>query len=114
MIKKPVFINNNMLINGVPCISKDVFDAWYDKEIVSLFENAVTVYSHKETTLWNQDCRSCIDTIKGIVINIQSIKQETAEDILRDLGNWADGPVTADAKTMNSIIYRAKVFLEKK
>lgn len=110
MPKKPVFINNNMLINGVPCISKDVFDAWFDKEIAPLFQNAVEVYAPDDLNGWMRSCPSAY-THKAILINIQPIKQDTPESLLRELIWRHESQLNDDRDIMDPLIEQAKKLL---
>ena len=50
---------------------------------------------------------------KGYVVNIQPIKQETAEDVLRDMTNWLECEPEIDIK-LASYIERAKKVLNQK
>lgn len=86
------------------------FDAWYDTHIRPLFENAVEIYLSTNGLVdgvdWSTDYSDKY-THKALIINIEPIKEETAEDLLREL-------VNAIAKRDSTDAYcEAKAFLER-
>lgn len=90
------------------------FHDWYDNCLVpwhkQVFEVAIEVTGHKGTTskrwIFGDNVHAEFDTHKALLINITSIKEETAEDILRELISECRFPTGA--------LLKAKEFLEKK
>lgn len=100
------------------------FDQWYDKEIRPLFENAVEVYRSRFSGGWSQNPERIKegDTHKALIINIQPIKEETAEDLLREFVAQREiierityVPEDRDQRGCTlELMSKAKAFLEKK
>lgn len=72
-------------------LHRDMFDKWYATEIKPLFENAVEVISFGEQNSWQKFSFMpdyavyASDGVTGLVVKIEPIKEETAEDILQQL-----------------------------
>lgn len=95
------------LFDAHPWLHKEEFDAWFDREIRSMFENAVEVYGtiggkpfyrhqfgdlhsmYPEGTFCHTECLND-STHKALLIKIEPTKEESAEDVLRDIVNAAD------------------------
>jgi hypothetical protein len=109
MPPKPAFGNYE---NGI-FIPVERFNDWYAKEITPLFENAVEVYGDGriEQGLWSMQKGDCAinQTHRALLINIKPIKEETAEDIVKELANcdWTN-------KSSMNIVEKAKAYREKK
>ena len=79
---------------------KSEFDEWFDKHVEpinKMLEEGVEVYNDEtlSDTIWAYDMRPEFvkdQTRKALLINIQPIVKETAEDVLRDILNadWDD------------------------
>lgn len=86
MPKKPVMrplAGDFQYRENVNAVTEHDFNKWWQAEIVPLFENAVEVWLDSETaTKWSEYHKS--DYKKGMLINIQPIKEQTAEDLLRE------------------------------
>lgn len=103
----------------VNVLSEKKFNDWYDREIKPLFEDAETVYplyQNQWTTI-----RETLHTQKALLIKIEPIKEETAEDILRDLIEQIGQAGIVEYKglhppafTQPNALKKAKAFLEKK
>jgi hypothetical protein len=73
----------------IEILIKDTFDKWYDKEIRPLFENAITFYGYRDLNsdghLIFHECGISRDPeFTALVMKIESIKEETAEDLLEE------------------------------
>lgn len=87
-IERPDFKYILKKYNSTIVLSK--LDDWFDENIVpinKMLEDAVEVYGFKNENTWKIDNDNEYDgwTAKAILTNIQPIKKETAEDILREL-----------------------------
>lgn len=107
MPPKPKF--SSTFTSGISiCRHMDVcreFDEWYATEIAPLFENAVWVYGQKteEREMCGFDERPFDnDTHKALLIKIEPIKEESAEDILKEF-----------ISVFGELKQRAKVYLER-
>lgn len=93
-------------------ISEIEFNEWYNKEIAPLFENAEEVFSNQTWQGWYPlGGPDDTPTIKALLIKIEPIKEDTAEDFLRDFIKDHEkiyGP------TSGGIIDKAKAYLERK
>ena len=79
---------------------KSEFDEWFDKHVEpinKMLEEGVEVYNDEtlSDTIWAYDMRPEFvkdQTRKALLINIQPIVKETAEDVLSDILNadWDD------------------------
>lgn len=65
------------------------FDAWFQEYVKPLnkaIREGVEVFADNNTNRWYPETdSSCSDTHKALLINIQPIRKETAEDVLRDI-----------------------------
>lgn len=100
---KPEFQNEGL----IDFIIRPAFEAWYDREIVPLFKDAVTVYGTSTRCL--SDTKANNDIFTGTVIGITEIKIENAEDLLREVCKYHD-----DFEVMMNAVNKARKFLEKK
>lgn len=91
----------------------DTFHTWFDREIKSLFENAVEVYS-QDGSDWIENVPTNWATHKALLINIQPIKEDTAEDLLREIVNTQQVGTEIDWATWRNVIDKARKYLEKK
>lgn len=104
-------------------ITRKMFEDWYDRKIKPLFENAIEVFQYQPGHIfcdWSPMIDEEFGGVKkysqsGLVINIKPIEKndETAESLLREM---TSAGVTANEPNKlipNSLIERAKVFLEK-
>lgn len=84
---KPEFTSNKRSdgTTEYPWIFRWEFDVWYDREVVPLFENAVEVQGTKTSNMgWSMsEGNNGNPTHTALLINITSIKTETAEDLLK-------------------------------
>ena len=103
-------------------------DAWqleqqynlhFDTHLKPIFENAVEVFGEKEHGIFSihrlnkeNPYSSFYNTHKALLINIEPIKEESAEDILREMISELDGPTTMIR--LNELIKKAKAYLQKK
>lgn len=97
-------------------IPKHEFEKWWDKEIVPLFENAVTavgMFDH-ENKLFDFSDSFQDATHTASLVNIKPIKHETAEDLLRQIVNWVSGGIGCKITADSDVITKAKALLEKK
>lgn len=95
--------------------AQHVIDTWYDKHIVPMFENAKIVYSSSIEDVWFESHKVDIFSfkLKGLVINIQPIKEETAEDILREfIEECSKTPIGSYIPSAN-ILFKARKLLDK-
>lgn len=79
-------------------------------------EDAVEVYGRRnemqDNMYFNFDEKEyIIDTHKALLINIEPIKKETAEDVLRDFVREWDKPMSSEKK-LDHILDRAKALLK--
>ncbi len=109
---------------GMGYLTKERFDLWYAKEIAPLFENAVevecsrTIGNHLGS--WYASENGCAPkSHKALLIKIQPLKEESAEDILRELvGIKTDytitySPPAKPGEDIFTVIDRARAFLAK-
>jgi hypothetical protein len=76
---------------GCTAFTREAFDHWYAKEIAPLFENASEVYTTCVLGFWTTSATLSNDhrfNHKALLINIQPIKEDTAEDILKEVVEW--------------------------
>lgn len=75
-------------------LTKSDFNEWYDREIKPLFENAVEVTGALDGNNITQpfgQVRGSHDIHNALLIKIEPIKKETAEDLLREYVNLGLG-----------------------
>lgn len=122
MPKKPVMrplAGDFQYRENVNAVTEHDFNKWWQAEIVPLFENAVEVYGlncngwssfsqyHNEPQTNTPEQQG--KTHRALLINIQPIKEETAEDMLREI-------VESSTKRLGMVdvekIDKAKAWLE--
>ncbi len=130
-MKRPHFYTN--LLNGdktiEPVITEKDFDRWFNEHVEPInrmLSEGIEVWSDdwgdfKGEHMWSDKEDSCValnmNTHKALLINIQPLKKETAEDVLRDLVSYCeeDGiPETAKCDPTFKLYNRAKAILERK
>lgn len=115
---KPEFQNEGL----IDFIIRPAFEAWYDRDIVPIFEGATQVWiRHKnlyDGSIRDVHLAAPIDaTATALLIGITPIKLDTAEDLLRELVSDYCARLNhrpALHPTDPSALSRAKAFLEKK
>lgn len=74
-----------------PRVTKLDFDFWFDQNVGPInraLDEAVRVYNYYEEDSWQTSPDLYGKNIKqALLINVEEIKQETFEDIIRDLAN---------------------------
>jgi len=85
--------------DGKDYISTDCFLEWFEKEVEpinKMLDEAVEVYGYSDLNVSNHtyasDKQEC-DTHKALLINIQPIKKETAEEILQSFMDLTNIPI---------------------
>lgn len=88
------------------------FHSWFAKEIAPLFQNAVEVWE-TPGDYWSEAPSAVpvnFERHKALLLNIQPIKEESADDILREVVDTiASGNVDGGVKAFD----KAKAYLEK-
>ena len=123
-IERPDWLEHGRAVNKLPATPEDneylftvdAFDHWFDKVIKphnKLIESAVSVYarvpSGEQPCVWVESHKrdDIPDTHRAYLINIQPIKKETAEDVLRELTAFHAHCIYMN--TDNEIIHKALI-----
>ena len=84
-IERPDWVN----FVGLPKEYEDTMDDWFSdnvEPINKMLDGAETVYGENDDCWFTRDAGNFeTNTHKALLINIEPIKKETAEDVLRDL-----------------------------
>lgn len=101
-----------------------IFNEYYEEEIRPLFENAVQVTGCKDDMdIWHYAkgiFRDDHDTHKALLIKIEPLEEETAEDLLRQIieargENINNAKIAGGKLTYRGDLFeKAKAFLERK
>lgn len=101
--------------------SEEWLETWWQKFMIpwhkKVFEGAIKVYTKSPrlelgTRLW--EGQGTFDTHKALCIQIQPIKEETAEDILGQIIYCMEKGFEYRVEHSDKLIQKAKEFLEKK
>jgi hypothetical protein len=96
-------------------VAQRQFDEYFEREIKPLFENAVEVWGdgRVDEALWSsyKNDRTINQTHSALLINIQPIAPESADEILREIVGWL-GQVEAGTKT-RELVEKARKYLER-
>lgn len=121
-IKRPIWYRAMLpynLTNEDSASCSEAFDRWFDEQIEpinKLFEDAVEVrkfehslWSTHAQSNWFSDENKC--SHKALLIDIQPIKKETAEDVLRDMTKYVNSKPLSYGHELHRIVKRAKAVL---
>ena len=89
-IERPYWWNDNNFTSPAEQQTLKNLREWFDTHIEphnKLIEGAVEVWSPNNGSGWHDNLVDGVSTHRAYLIGIQSIKKETAEDVLRDFKN---------------------------